>query len=466
MMNRQHEGPRSGGRRGFASLMLPAALAVGMVGCDLDRLLDVDDPIVASPESVRDPTALPVVVAGAIRDFQYAYSGTGAVGGGGANDPLIMLSGLLTDELQHYGTFPTRQEIDRRAIPTTAPNNTSDNGTIADAYHNLHRARRAAEVGELLFAAADGGDTHDRSILSSLAGYSYVLFGEIYCEGVPYSEIALDGTVTYGSPTTRAETFGLAKARFDRAISIGQAAASTDAVNLARVGKARALLNEGDFAGAAAEAANVPDNFVYVIEHSDASAGQNNGVFIYSLNTGRYGVSDGPEGGTGLDWASDPRTPLLVGTRAPFDTSLPIYIGQAKYPTRDTPAVLADGKEARLIRAEAALRGGDVSGFLTHLNVARELDGLGPLTAADVPAGEAGRVDLLFAERGFALWLTAHRLGDLRRMIRQYGRDQAQVFPSGEFFRDGLQHGTDVNFPIFVDENNNPNFTGCLNRDA
>ncbi len=444
--------------------MLPAAMAVGLAGCDIDDILDVGDPDVASPESVRDPTALPVVVAGAIRDFTWAYSGTGTVGGGGDNDPLIMLTGLLTDELRHYGTFPTRQEIDRRAIPTTATNNTADNGTIADAYHNLHRARRAAELADDLYAAAGEGDSRNRSILSSIAGYTYVLFGEVYCEGVPYSSIALDGTVTHGAPSTRAETWTRAIDSFDRAI--GQAAGAADAVNLARVGKARVLLNQGNFAAAASEAASVPDDFVYYIEHSANSAAENNGVFIYSINTGRYGVADGPEGGTGLDWASDERTPLLLNPRDPFDTSLPFFLTQGKYPNRDDPVPLADGKEARLIQAEGALQAGDMTGFLTYLNAARAVDGVDALTAADIPADDAGRVDLLFAERGFAMWLTAHRLGDLRRMVRQYGRAQADVFPSGEFFRDGLQHGSDVNFPIFVDENNNPNFTGCLNRDA
>lgn len=466
MMNRRHEGPRSRGRRRLASLMVPAALAVGLVGCDIDDLLDVDDPAVASPESVRDPTAIPVVFAGAVRDFTYAYSGTGSVGGGGDNDPLIMLTGLLTDELRHYGTFPTRQFIDRRAITVTAENEASDNGTIADAYHNLHRARRAAELGEELFEIAGTGNTTNRSVLASIAGYSYVLFGEVYCEGVPYSSIALDGTVAHGAPTTRAQTFGLAMERFDQAIAIAQAAASTDAEYLARVGKARALLNQAQYSEAAAEVASVPDDWVFNIEHSANSASEGNGVWIYTMNTGRYGVPGEPEGGNGLDWASDERTPINIDERDPFDTTLPVYIGQSKYPTRDTPVPLADGKEARLIRAEAALQADDIPNFLIHLNAARAVDDVDPLALTDIPLTAEGREDLLFEERGYALWLTAHRLGDLRRMVRQYGRSQADVFPTGEFFRDGLQYGTDVNFPIFVDENNNPEFTGCLNRDA
>lgn len=465
MMTQFTQGARSRGRRRLASLILPALLAGGMVGCDLDDLLDVDDPEVASPGSVRDPAALPVVVAGAIRDFTYAYSGTGSVGGGGDNDPLIMLSGLLTDELQHYGTFPTRRQIDRRAIPTTGPQGTTDNGTLSDAYHNLHRARRAAELGEDLFQAADAGNSRNRSLIGSIAGYAYVLFGEVYCEGVPYSSIGLDGTETFGSPSTRAQTFDLAIQNFNRAISIAQSAGSDDALWLAKVGKARTLVNQGDYAGAAAEVADVPDDFVYEIEHSANSAGQNNGVFIYSLDNGRYGVADN-KGINGLAWSEDERTPLLVGTRQPFDTSLPIYIGQAKYEVRDAGVALADGKEARLIRAEAALAAGDIPGFRTHLNAARAIDGVDALTEGDIPADAAGRVSLLFEERAFGMWLTAHRLGDMRRLVRQYGRDQAAVFPTGDYFRDGLQYGTDVNFPIFVDENNNENFTGCLNRDA
>ena len=55
--------------------------------------------------------------------------------------------------------------------------------------------------------------------------------------------------------------------------------------------------------------------------------------------------------------------------------------------------------------------------------------------------------------------------GDLRRLIRQYGRTQDNVFPVGTFFKGG-NYGTDVNFPVHVDEQNNPEFTGCADRNA
>jgi hypothetical protein len=63
------------------------------------------------------------------------------------------------------------------------------------------------------------------------------------------------------------------------------------------------------------------------------------------------------------------------------------------------------------------------------------------------------------------MWGTAHRLGDLRRLVRQYSRAQNTVFPSGAYHKGG-SYGTDVNFPVSSDERNNPKFTGCIDRSA
>jgi hypothetical protein len=72
-------------------------------------------------------------------------------------------------------------------------------------------------------------------------------------------------------------------------------------------------------------------------------------------------------------------------------------------------------------------------------------------------------VDLHFKERAYWLWQTGHRLGDLRRLIRDYGRDPETVFPSASYHKGG-GYGTDVNFPVPIDEENNPNFEECLDR--
>ena len=89
---------------------------------------------------------------------------------------------------------------------------------------------------------------------------------------------------------------------------------------------------------------------------------------------------------------------------------------------------------------------------------------LGALTT-DSAAAAGGAVGLLFRERAYWLWLTAHRLGDLRRLVRQYGRAADAVFPSGVYFKSQVPtYGSDVNFPVPVGEENNPNFTQCLDR--
>ena len=90
--------------------------------------------------------------------------------------------------------------------------------------------------------------------------------------------------------------------------------------------------------------------------------------------------------------------------------------------------------------------------------------GLGPL--AD-PGVAAARVDLLFRERAFWLFGRGHRVGDLRRLIRQYGRPAESVFPTGDW-RSGSPYGTQVAFPVPQAEQNNPNVAGqgCMNNDA
>jgi hypothetical protein len=125
------------------------------------------------------------------------------------------------------------------------------------------------------------------------------------------------------------------------------------------------------------------------------------------------------------------------------------------------PVVAASGIEARLIEAEAALRAGNATLWLEKLNAARATrTDLPPL--AD-PGEDVARVNLTFYERAFWMFGTGHRLGDLRRLVRQYGRQTEAVFPTGAFPKGGT-YGTDAFLPISFDEQNNPNFTGCINR--
>ena len=49
------------------------------------------------------------------------------------------------------------------------------------------------------------------------------------------------------------------------------------------------------------------------------------------------------------------------------------------------------------------------------------------------PGTQLGRENLLFSERALWLYATGTRLGDMRRLIGQYGRTQSTVLPTGAY---------------------------------
>jgi hypothetical protein len=225
------------------------------------------------------------------------------------------------------------------------------------------------------------------------------------------------------------------------------------------VGLGRALLDSNDDAAAAAAVATVPVSFVYDIGASTNSSVQNNGIWNYTFNEFGFSVSDS-EGTNGLPFvsANDPRV-VSVNTGSPGTSGLTPFIQQQLYTTQSSLIPLATGIEAGLITAEHQFRTGGP--YLATLNALRTtVAGLAPLAPpANMEAGER----LLFHERAFWMYLTGHRLGDLRRLVRQYKELVSTVYPVG-ISREGVPYGVDVNFEISQDESNNPNFHGCLNR--
>ena len=143
--------------------------------------------------------------------------------------------------------------------------------------------------------------------------------------------------------------------------------------------------------------------------------------------------------------------------------------------SRSDPVRLATGIEARLIEAEAQLQSNPAA-WLATLNALRadwanlagivRGDAAATLAALVDPGTAAGREDLHFRERAFWLHSTGSRLSDLRRMIRQYGRSEGSIFPTGGYFKAGATFGTLVNWPVPDDEDNNPNNTGCTDLSA
>ena len=127
-----------------------------------------------------------------------------------------------------------------------------------------------------------------------------------------------------------------------------------------------------------------------------------------------------------------------------FDNATP-QNDQGKYANESASIPVATGVEARLIEAEAALRAGNTASWLSTLNDLRANTALTPkvfpanfpalnfaaLAPLADPGDQVSRENLMFRERAFWLYLTGHRLGDLRRLVRQYSRTADAVFPGG-----------------------------------
>ena len=441
---------------------LVAVSLLVLVACSTTEILDVQDPDIINPGAVTSPAGAAALYSGAIGEFAFAI-----VGDNGGTEGQILVTGSFGDELFNSETCPTRLEYELRQIDTR-------NATLAGVFRALQRARVLLEATVPALKEFQPAPAYRIGEAFALAGLTYVFAGENYCSGVPFST-AFPATV-YGQPLTTSEIFTTAIERFDSAMAYLTATdtATVTRLNLARVGKARALLNRGgagDYAAAAAAVAAVPINFVYNTSHSIASNRQRNGVFSFTWQNKRFSVADA-EGTNGLNYrtALDPRVGVdrTPANNLGFDASTPQW-NPTKYPAAITSTPIANGVEARLIIAENQLALADFPGWLGTLNFMRDtlnfpraqggVAGLAPL--AD-PGTAAGRVDLMFRERVFWMYLTGHRLGDLRRLMRQYGRTEDQVFPVG-LSPKGF-YGHDLNLPVPFDELNNPNFTGCLDR--
>jgi len=395
---------------------------------------------------------------------------------------VVGMSAMSTDELaatnrSNYGG------VDTRTIST--PDNIS---YVSQLYTLLHLARiQAQQARQSLQLYAPNTPKTLQGRLFAIEGYTVLYFAELFCSGIPLTAVPVTGTPTPTPGLSTQELFARAAALFDSALVTGADSASV--LNLARVGKGRALLGLGQFTEAAAAVHDVPTMYVYWQQMTTDLRN----AMAYQI--GNYRAEDA-EGGTGMIWSADPRSAIVVLTgRAgsmlwpskyfvtPSGTFDPLTIEEY------TPVRVADGLEARLIEAEADLANHG-STWLATLSTLRATclgnAACAPvpnLTAANLPdtltdpGTDSARLDLLMHERALWLYLTGHREGDFRRLARIYQRDPHTLWPSGRvhapafppLYSQPLQsndtfYGNDVVFvPSPSEKQNNPLYTGCNN---
>jgi hypothetical protein len=443
-----------------SSAVVVTAAALSIAACNkADDFLDITDPDVINPGNVASAAGADAVRLGALARLNTATTG---------GESLFLLGGLFADEYNNGDSFIDRQVVDQRTVTIT-------DSFLETANRALHRTRLSAiQAIGLENQYNPDGPPSNVAEMYFVEAYVENMMAEHYCNGLIFSSV-VNGAEVYGSPITTQATFEMALAHADSGLALitGTTANDVKIKNVLRITKGRILMNLNRYADAAAAVAGVPTNFAYQEFHT---ATNQNDIWAFNNSARRYSVST-KEGGNGLDFAlsNDPRLPVCAGgdpacvaigvTRKDRDDlTQPIYV-QRLWPTQTSTVTIVSGVEARMIEAEAQLKAGQSAASLATLNAARAtVPALAPLTD---PGTDAARVDQIFRERAFWMFSTGHRTGDLRRLIRQYGRAANTVFPTGAWHKGGT-YGVDVNVPVPQAEQNNPNLppgaTTCIDR--
>lgn len=409
-----------------------AVVSAGLLlGCS--SLLDVEAPQLIEESTLQIASNAPVIVAGAIGDFECAW-GSYTVAGA-----------IVGDELADGQGNAATWDLDRRTnnpangLYTTA-GCTSPGGT----YTPLSIARYAADNAVRLLEGWSDTEVPNRQLLiaraTAYAGYSLVLLGEAMCT------IAID----MGPELTRAQAFAEAETRFTKAIATasGLTGAAADSIRLlSLMGRARSRIDRNQFAPAAADAALIPNNWTMNVRFNEKDGRVENR--IYRQNGLGSGFTAAPTvRGLTFNGVPDPRVP--VSNTGRISNTQPLWI-QTKYTTLGQPAPLASWREALLIRAEAAVEAGDGPAAIGFINQLHTRVSLPAFASTDLAAIKAQVIE----ERRRELFLESHRYYDISRF------NQPEIPAPGSPFYAGGSFGSQKCLQLpDVERLNNPNLRG------
>jgi len=433
-----------------------------------DQLLEPQNPGTVDNSAVGTAAAALALRAGAIGRIRNVVNG--------GDERLWQEIGNLTDEYKDADFQPSRIDIDRRTITTNNGDYpyasvTQQRGFLRDAITAMktYVPDSTTLIGELYMGL----------------GFIELSLAENYCNGIPLGHTEA-GVVVTGPGLTNAQVFDTALTHIDSALlNIKGTDVGSNFVRQATlILKARILVDKGQYAAAAAlvPVSAVPTSYQYLFTESSSNGGlEDNGHWNVQVSSTRLTVGDSFDllGTTpnliknALPFVSakDPRVPVKGPTGTAEDGSTPMFVNLIW--GRKDPLPMASGIDARLIEAEGKLGAKDIAGMMTILNALRaSAQKLGTLAVPvmsplPTPATQDAATSLFFREKAFWAWGRGQRLSDLRRLMRQYGRSEDQVFPTGVYSYAGTATGTyghDVNFPVPDPELPNAEFKGCLDR--
>lgn len=451
-----------GQRWSAATVAAAALLAAACHGSVTDSVLRVTLPSIIDPVNVSTIDGAVALRTGALARLRDMTAST---------ESSWLFGGLLGDEWTTSSTFIQNDEADERRISL-------NNATVTNEFRTVNRARTAAQQAINANKKLRPAALTDIGEMYFVRGFAEMQIAQDWCNGTPMSD-ASDRVVIYAGPSSNDVVFRRAIASFDTSLTFLTGADATTLLikQAVRVARARAQLGINDIAGAATTVAGIPNSFSYDLTFAPTSG--DNILWAQPFSSLRYSVGDTivktsagnfvAQAGIPFGTTNDPRVPTKRGTTKAQDGS--VFVVTTSLWLQSTTVALVNGLDARLIEAEAFLSAGDVTNFMASLNALRaappKLGEVQPpvMAALTDPGTATARQDLLFREKAFWTFGRGQRLFDMRRLIRQYGRTQDQVFPTGTHYR-GIPYGTDVNLPVPQDElNNNPlALNGCTDR--
>ncbi len=371
-------------------LLVALAGTLSTVGCS--GFLDVTNPGPIADASLYTPDAVPSLVVGMSSDYSNIL------------DEITRITSIAGDESGHGGSYTSEQIWVKGIIRPEDVNG---------LWAGMHQVRFEAESGVERMKGMSGfsyATSAYAARANMYAGFSNRQLGETSCEAVFDNGPAQDFKTFF----SRAETY------FTEAIKIASVATgATDILNASYAGRAAVRMSQGNWSGAVADATLVPANFVYLGYFSTNSTRESNSLVQETYVRREFSVF-------GSQWAQvfkDPRVPwdtikTSSGAIQKGQDGLTNFFRQAKYKDLGADIPVAKGTEMLMIRAENALRSGDITGAWTLINQQRAVYGMAPLTA---PADAATAWPVLEKEKGAVLWLEGRRLGDLRRWNAETG---------------------------------------------
>lgn len=410
-------------------------LSTPMIGCNvLDKGLQATAPDKIETSVLETPANAGLIVTSAIGNFECALKA------------YIVDAGMMSGELMDATPTAANWPFDRRDTDPTADTRYATDGCSGyGIYTPIQVARGTADRAlELLQGWTDAqvANRQDRiAKAAAYAGYSRILLGEGFCTAA----------INLSKEMTSVEVFASAEAMFNTAITAAQAAGDQQILNMAYVGRARARLDQGNKAGATADAALVPAGFLMNATSENAPTVRQNRVQVFN-QLGLVSVAPSyrnltlpaPGGGT----VPDTRVAVTDAGKTGTDNRTPLFI-QTKYANSSSPIPVASYKEAQLIVAEVA-QGQTAVNIINNLRAARGL----PAFSSTDPVAIAAEVT---EARRRELFLEGQHLFDVRRL--NLPLDPAPGIPYSTVYLKGGNYGTERCFPVpDVERLNNPNF--------